>query len=118
MLRDLLRLGDAFFSQMVDNFLSEGPRRIERLHETLEKGELEDLAITAHGLASVAGTVAAVDLTGLCHQLEKMARQHPPVDCRPALRQVEEGFVLAAGELRRIVADRDSRSRLGVALSE
>ncbi|MEE8524486.1 MAG: Hpt domain-containing protein, partial [Thermoanaerobaculia bacterium] len=99
MLRDLLRLGDDFFAQMTVNFLREGPRRIERLRRFLGMGDLDNLATTAHGLASIASTVAAVRLAELCYRLEKLARKRAAAECPGALRRVEEGFDLAAREL-------------------
>jgi HPt (histidine-containing phosphotransfer) domain-containing protein len=113
MLRDLLRLGDTFFAQLVDNFLREGPRRIERLRRLAGNGELGELATTAHGLASVAGTVAAVPLTELCHQLEKLARDGAAGPSAAALTGVERGFEAAAAELRRVVAAPPLAARSG-----
>lgn len=112
MLRDLLRLGEDFFAQMAENFLREGPLRIERLRRLQGNDDLEPLATTAHGLASIAGTVAAVRLAELCHQLEKLARKGAAADCPEALRRVEEGYELAAAELRGIVRSGDRHQDL------
>jgi len=65
--------GKPLVQEVVDSFLAEAPRRLERLHETLAQGDLRDLAFVAHSLKGSSAQLGALRVAALSFELETHA---------------------------------------------
>lgn len=61
--------------ELVDLFLDDSQRRIEQMQLALERGNLEEVARAAHTIKSAAANMGARLLSGLCTEIEALARQ-------------------------------------------
>jgi PAS domain S-box-containing protein len=63
-------LGDAATADIIETFLTEGPKLVSALREALARGDSAELRRAAHTLKSNAATFGASTLTELCRELE------------------------------------------------
>lgn len=85
--------------ELVDTFLEEGPRIVELMRESLEKGDVRSLNRCAHSLKSTAATFGAGDLSRICRDLEKTTEDLIPGDARVRVGQIEEEWARVREEL-------------------
>jgi HPt (histidine-containing phosphotransfer) domain-containing protein len=74
-LDDLRELGgDDFLAEMIDTFLADSPPLLAALHESLERGDADELRRAAHTLKSNGRTFGAGGFSDLCRELEERAK--------------------------------------------
>ncbi|HEX6862472.1 MAG TPA: ATP-binding protein [Thermoanaerobaculia bacterium] len=87
-LDDLARLEEAagkpLVRTVVETFLTEMPRRLERLRDALGRADAEKLAFAAHSLKGSCGQIGALRLATLSAELETAGRQGR-LEAAPAL---------------------------------
>ena len=66
--------GSDFLAEMIDEFLSDTPKLIGDLHQSLAGGNAEVFHRAAHSLKSNSATFGAMTLSALCKELEEQAR--------------------------------------------
>ena len=67
--------GDAdFFKDLIDSFLSTSPQLLVDLYQALEQGDAVKLSRAAHTLKSGSADFGALALSGLCKELEMLAK--------------------------------------------
>ena len=95
-LEKLLVLQDAdaptLVADMARGFLTRTPPRIERLRELLARGDANQLAHEAHGLATSCGMFGMMRMRLRCKALENLARSSGLKGAEELLSQVEQEF--------------------------
>ena len=66
--------GQSLVRQLVDAYLEEGPREVERMREALGRGDLQKLAFIAHSFKGSSAQVGALRVAALSLELEKRGR--------------------------------------------
>jgi signal transduction histidine kinase/DNA-binding response OmpR family regulator/HPt (histidine-containing phosphotransfer) domain-containing protein len=69
--------GDAFVAELIDTFVTDGPRMIATARRSVEAGDASELRRVAHSLKSNAATFGAEGLSDRCQQLEARASSEP-----------------------------------------
>jgi CheY-like chemotaxis protein/HPt (histidine-containing phosphotransfer) domain-containing protein len=92
-LESLRRLGEMtgqpLAREIVDNFLSETPRRLERMREALARGDAEELAFVAHSLKGSSGQIGALRVAALSGELEQRGKDEDLDGAASLLAEVE-----------------------------
>jgi HPt (histidine-containing phosphotransfer) domain-containing protein len=86
---------------VVDGFLDDFPRQIDRFGRDLEQGRTEALAKGLHNMKGVASTVAAVQLRHWVSRMEEAAKGGDLGALESALPGLKECFERLATEMRR-----------------
>ncbi|MEE9425881.1 MAG: response regulator [Methylococcales bacterium] len=66
---------DDFFVELKDCFKHDFNLGMEALQEAYQQDDAETVRTTAHGMKSTSGNLGAIELSAMCHQLEKMGKQ-------------------------------------------
>ncbi|MBL0313542.1 MAG: response regulator [Holophagaceae bacterium] len=64
---------DGWVASLLREYLEDGPKRIQALHEALETNDAPQAIRQLHNLKSNSGTVGARNLVALCEELERLA---------------------------------------------
>jgi HPt (histidine-containing phosphotransfer) domain-containing protein len=80
----------SFLSELIDTFLEESPRLMTQLREAAAGGDLEGLRRSAHTLKSNSAEFGASALSGLCRELEEMAKNRTPAGVMERVNAAEE----------------------------
>jgi len=95
--------GDTEFAQMlIDTFLDEVRVQLEELRAAAGAGDLEVVHRTAHTLKSNAATFGASELSELCAELERGARERSLSDAPSVVAAIERLVARASRELSAI----------------
>jgi signal transduction histidine kinase/ligand-binding sensor domain-containing protein/CheY-like chemotaxis protein/HPt (histidine-containing phosphotransfer) domain-containing protein len=70
--------GQLLVRQLVDDYLAEGPREVERMRDALGRGDLQKLAFIAHSFKGSSAQVGALRVAALSLELEKRGRAGDP----------------------------------------
>lgn len=89
--------------QVLQLFLSEVPRRIERLRNALAAGDIEELGRSAHSLKGSAGNIGARALHEVCSRLDAQARANDLTGARPLVDEVSVEFDKVESEIHRLI---------------
>lgn len=65
--------GKDFLLRMIDNFMSQAPKRIESARASLEKSDLKAIHLIAHSLKASAANLGASKVQETAERLEEMA---------------------------------------------
>ena len=60
---------------IVDSFVTEGPRRLERMRSAVARGDLQDLVLVAHNLKGGSAQIGALRVAALSRELEESGRE-------------------------------------------
>jgi signal transduction histidine kinase/CheY-like chemotaxis protein len=78
-LASLRRLGEVtgrpLVREIVESYLIEAPRRLERLRQALLRGDVEDLVFVAHSLKGSSAQIGAVRVAAVSAELEQRGRR-------------------------------------------
>jgi HPt (histidine-containing phosphotransfer) domain-containing protein len=84
-LKSLSESGDPdFFAELVGLFLKDTPERLEAIRQACVEGDAKALEAAAHSLKSSCGNLGAVQLAGLCKDLEVIGRERR-IEAAPSL---------------------------------
>lgn len=89
--------------QVLQLFLSEVPRRIEKLRNALSAGDIEEVGRSAHSLKGSAGNIGARALHEVCSQLDARARANDLAGARPLVDEVGVEFDKVESEIHRLI---------------
>jgi CheY-like chemotaxis protein len=95
-------------ADLVDLFGSETPKRLRELRRAIAAGDTAAVGALAHELKGGCLTLAAVDMAGLCSELEASAAKGSLEGAAPLAERIETAFESAYDALSAIAADRDS----------
>ncbi|MDO8677425.1 MAG: Hpt domain-containing protein [Acidobacteriota bacterium] len=70
-------------AEVLELFLQDVPRRIEKLRAAWAAGDAAELHKTAHSLKGSAGNIGAQTLFGVCRQLDDKGRAGDLTDAKP-----------------------------------
>jgi HPt (histidine-containing phosphotransfer) domain-containing protein len=94
--------GDAgFLSEMFSTFLVDAPGLLAQMQGSLERGDTETLRLAAHILKSNSANFGATVLSGLCRDLEMMAKTGGLEGAKAKLASVEAEWARVRAELER-----------------
>ncbi|MDQ3003631.1 MAG: Hpt domain-containing protein, partial [Fibrobacterota bacterium] len=65
--------GKDFLLRMIDNFISQAPKRIESSRKSLETTNLKSIHLIAHSLKASAANLGAAKVQEIAERLEEMA---------------------------------------------
>jgi CheY-like chemotaxis protein len=78
-LADLRRLGEVsgkpLVQALVDTYLAETPRRLERMREAVARADAADLTFAAHSLKGISAQIGVVRVAALSAEVERMAKE-------------------------------------------
>lgn len=75
-LLELQRLnGSNVVPLIVDSFVTEGPRRLERMRRALARGDRQDLMLAAHTLKGGSAQIGALRVASVSAELEERSRE-------------------------------------------
>ena len=67
--------GSSMVPGLVDSFVSEGPRRVERMRSAVERGDRAELVLVAHSLKGGSAQLGAMRLAAVSRELEAHGRE-------------------------------------------
>lgn len=65
--------GKDFLLRMIDNFISQAPKRIESSRKSLETTDLKSIHLIAHSLKASAANLGAAQVQEIAERIEEMA---------------------------------------------
>ena len=99
-LLELQRLsGSSLVPVLVDSFVAEGPRRLERMRSAVERGDPEDLVFVAHGLKGGSAQLGAMRLASVSRELEEHVREGRLESAGKILDRLERELAAASAAL-------------------
>ncbi len=84
--------GRPILKEILENYLAETPRRLERLRAALAEGNAEELVFVAHSLKGSSGQLGAQRMAALCTELEELGRSLDLTGAAPLLADLEQEF--------------------------
>ncbi len=103
-LESLRRLGQIsgrpILKEILDNYLAETPRRLERLRTALAEGNAEELVFVAHSLKGSSGQLGVQRMAALCTELEEIGRSPDLTGAASLLADLEQEFARVAPLLK------------------
>jgi HPt (histidine-containing phosphotransfer) domain-containing protein len=96
-----------FVDELVDTYLDDGQQQVAALHDAIATGDTAALVRPAHSLKSNSLNVGAMELGGLCRELEEIARSGAVPDAAGRVAAIDAGF---AGVREALLAERTGRS--------
>lgn len=97
----------SFIDELVDTYLDDGAEQIAALRDAVAASEVAALVRPAHSLKSSSLNVGAIDLGGLCRDLEEGARSGDVPDAAGRVTAIAAGFDAARDAL---LAQREERA--------
>jgi HPt (histidine-containing phosphotransfer) domain-containing protein len=96
-----------FVDELVDTYLEDGQQQVAALRDAIAAGDTSALVRPAHSMKSNSLNVGAMDLGGLCRELEERARSGDVPDAAERVAAIDAGF----GSVREaLLADRAERA--------
>jgi HPt (histidine-containing phosphotransfer) domain-containing protein len=96
-----------FVDELVDTFLADADQQIAALREAVATADTAALVRPAHSMKSNSLNVGALDLGGLCRELEERARNDDVPDAAERVEAIAEAF---AGVRAALLAERAGRT--------
>ena len=87
-------------ARLIELYLQGTPPLIERMEQAIANNDLQSLGTAAHTLKSSSANVGALQLQGLCKELEMQARNGRVTDAGGQLADIEQAFMTARAILR------------------
>lgn len=88
-----------FVTGLIDHFLSDTPLRLEQIEAALATGTPKAVERIVHSLKSSCANLGARRMSGLCLDLEKMARAQDLTGARPLAEQIASEFARVSDAL-------------------
>lgn len=80
------------FSRVLHGYLRNSPKLIDSLHDAVPQRNLADMQFASHSLKSSSANVGALALSGLCKELELMARANSCEGATDILKEIEKEY--------------------------
>ncbi|MBK9794889.1 MAG: response regulator [Holophagaceae bacterium] len=90
----------ALYEKMLGRFLELKLEAAQEIREALAQGEAETASRHAHSMIAVAGTIGAVQLSGLSRDLQNAIQDGPPEAIPPLLARFEAALAAVVTELK------------------
>lgn len=74
------QVGSEIANELITMYLDDAPGRMEEIAQAIEKNDMETLRRQAHQLKSMSATLGGEQVSGLCAELEAIARNKSPGD--------------------------------------
>jgi histidine phosphotransfer protein HptB len=81
-----------FVLELIDIYLSEGPKQIQAISSAVESRNLQSLMVTAHTLKGSSLNLGATDLGALCLKLELIGREAQTIPSGTNTSEIEQEF--------------------------
>lgn len=94
---------DSFFSDLVDIYLDDSPKRIAEIEHALTEGDARRLTLAAHSLKGSSANFGADRLRAASEQLELLGRQGALADGSAQLPALKEEFARVKAELEALL---------------
>jgi signal transduction histidine kinase/DNA-binding response OmpR family regulator len=105
-LKDLsARVAPQLMEQLVTNFLTEAPARLERLRECLRDNNSEDFRIVAHSLTGLSGNIGAVDMMKVAKQLQEIGSRNNLHEGAALVDRIEQELARVREELEEMALE-------------
>ena len=91
-LRESIGGDEAFFSELVDEFLADAPRQLQSLREAATAGDAEACRRAAHTLKGNGRTFGAEELAALCLEVETAAAAGDLDAVLPRLEEIDQAW--------------------------
>jgi CheY-like chemotaxis protein/HPt (histidine-containing phosphotransfer) domain-containing protein len=88
-LREMVDNDTEFLNELIDNFMIDATQLFGNLHEAIDQGDTERLALAAHTLKSNGANFGATAFSSLCRELEMMGKNHSLEGAAETLTQAE-----------------------------
>ncbi|MEN8178497.1 MAG: ATP-binding protein [Pseudomonadota bacterium] len=102
-LKELYEIMDDDFVIILESYMANAPRLMNRIKSAIKNGDLEALVTSAHPLKSSSANVGAVQLSVLARELEFKARQEDASDLPEIYQQTVEVYRRSIAELEKLV---------------
>jgi signal transduction histidine kinase/CheY-like chemotaxis protein/HPt (histidine-containing phosphotransfer) domain-containing protein len=93
-------VGDEFFQELVEVFVSESGTMMAELHRAASEGDTESLHRVAHTLKSNSASFGAMSLSELCREMEEKSKIQTPETTRAQVEQIVREVESAITALR------------------
>jgi HPt (histidine-containing phosphotransfer) domain-containing protein len=105
-LRQLTSPGEPdVLKEVLELFLEDVPRRIERIRSSWQTGNAAELHRAAHSLKGSAGNIGAHELLDVCRQLDDLGRAGDVTGARPLIEALDAAYARVVEQIRRLSAD-------------
>ena len=91
-------LGDNF-ALLIETYLTDSQKRIERLHQAYNADDMDEISSEVHGLKGSSRNLGANQIGDLCEVLEKEARQGAIINKEQQLAAIESNFAAVTAQL-------------------
>lgn len=88
------------FPVLLDTFLADSVERLRQIQQALAPSDSQALRLAAHSFKGSCSNMGAPVLSGLCKQLEDIARREQLADAPALVRQIEEEFLVVRSLLQ------------------
>jgi HPt (histidine-containing phosphotransfer) domain-containing protein len=88
--------------ELIEMFLQDAPKRMSEIQQGLQTGDIKMLERAAHTLKSSSANLGAMTLSGLCKQMEELARRQDAAAIPPVYEASTRAYAEAASALRSI----------------
>ena len=88
-----------FVDELVDTFLEDADRQIAAMRGAVADGDVETLTRAAHSMKSGSLNVGALELGGLCRELEETGRSGSVPDAPARITAIDDAFAAARAAL-------------------
>jgi len=113
LLDELCAVTPGGFKELIRFFVTITPSKIAAIREAAAAGDAEGLRRTAHSLAGSSGTIGALRLWKLCHEIEQLAIKGRIATAQPLVTRLDPEFADVHGALEREIAERLQPSDAG-----
>jgi CheY-like chemotaxis protein/HPt (histidine-containing phosphotransfer) domain-containing protein len=91
-LREMVDNDAEFLNELIDNFMVDATQLFGNIHEAIDQGDTERLALAAHTLKSNGANFGATVFSSLCRELEIMGKNHSLEGAAETLTQAETAY--------------------------
>ncbi len=85
---------DEVIAEFTTMFFEDAPQHITKLKKLAADSDINQIKFSAHALKGLAGTIGAVNLAKLCHELEIAALTTSPDDIEMNIKAIENQYII------------------------
>ncbi len=104
-LRKITGDDDEFTAEMIDTFLDDAPKLLEKMHQGAAQGNAGELRIAAHSLKSNSADFGAKALYEVCKKAEAIGKAETPSEAKPLVAQARTEYEKLEAILRDVRGD-------------
>lgn len=91
-MNELREIMEDAFNSLLQAYLDDAPRRLERMHEAVAQNDLQGLIDEAHGLKGSSANLGAAELAEVCEQVVRAGREERLSDPLAALERIRQAY--------------------------